>query len=101
LSKFAIVGIGGKQIRVSIGDVIITEKISGKVGDIINLNQIFLTDEQIGDPLIENAKIEAKIIESKKGVKKRVFKMKSRKRYRRERGHRQWETKLEILKVSL
>ena len=103
MSKFAIVGIGGKQFRVTKGDVVETEKI-GEVGKTIKLNHVFLVadgdDVKIGAPLVAGATVEAKILEVKKGDKIRVFKMKQRKRYRKEKGHRQLEAKLEIVKIG-
>jgi large subunit ribosomal protein L21 len=103
MNKFAIVGIGGKQFRVAEGDSITTEKI-GEEGKTIKLNHVFLIEDgkesKIGNPLVENASVEAKVISTAKGDKVRVFKMKPRKRKRSEKGHRQWETKLEILKIN-
>jgi len=103
VSKFAIIGIGGKQFRVAEGDVVQTEKI-GEEGKTIKLNHIFLIADgenvKIGAPLVESASVEAKVLEVKKGTKIRVFKMKPRKRYRREKGHRQWEAKIEIIKIN-
>ncbi|MBU1089928.1 50S ribosomal protein L21 [Patescibacteria group bacterium] len=113
MNKFAIIGIGGKQFRVTEGDVVQTEKIgeegllseaSAKEGKTVKLNHVFLVadgeDVKIGAPLVEGASVEAKVLEVKKGAKIRVFKMKPRKRYRREKGHRQWEAKIEIVKIN-
>ncbi len=103
MSKFAIIGIGGKQFRVAEGDVVQTEKI-GDEGKTVKLNHIFLVADgenvKIGAPLVEGANVEAKVLEVKEGTKIRVFKMKPRKRYRREKGHRQWEAKIEIVKIN-
>ena len=80
-----------------------TEKI-GEEGKTVKLNHVFLVADgenvKIGAPLVEGASVEAKILEVKKGEKIRVFKMKPRKRYRREKGHRQWEAKIEIVKIN-
>ena len=106
MSKFAIIGIGGKQFRVAEGDVISAEKIIGEEAKdkTLTLNHVFLVsddkDVKIGTPLVEGASVEAKVLEIKKGKKVRIFKMKPRKRYRREKGHRQWEAKLEIVKIK-
>lgn len=103
MNKFAIVGIGGKQYSVKEGDQITVEKIAKEPNETIKLNHVFLIADgekvEIGTPLLEKASIEAKVIETKKGDKVRVFKMKRRKRYRKERGHRQIETKIEIVKI--
>ena len=85
------------------GDVVQTEKI-GEEGKTVNLNHVFLVVDgenvKIGTPLVEGANVEAKVLEVRKGAKIRVFKMKPRKRYRREKGHRQWEAKIEIVKIN-
>lgn len=103
MNKFAIVGIGGKQFRVAEGDIVTAEKI-GEEGKIVKLNHVFLisdgTESKIGDPLVSGASVEAKIISVKKGDKVRVFKMKPRARFRSERGHRQWEAKLQVIKIN-
>jgi len=104
MTTFAIIGVGGKQYRVAAGDVIQTEKVEGEAGKTVKLQHVFLTsdgkDAKVGSPLVEGASVEAKIVETKKGDKVRVFKMKPRKRYRIERGHRQLHTQLEIVKIN-
>ncbi len=104
MSKFAIVGIGGKQHRVSEGDTIVVEKVTDEADKTIKLGQVFLIGDgdtaQVGTPLVEGATVEAKVLEIGKGDKIRVFKMKARKRYRVERGHRQPFAKLEIVKIN-
>jgi len=104
MNKFAIIGLGGKQFRVSEGDKIVAEKVAEKEGEAIKINHVFLVadgeDVKIGSPLVEGASVEAKVLGVKKGEKIRVFKMKARKRYRREKGHRQFEMELEIGKIN-
>jgi large subunit ribosomal protein L21 len=102
--KFAIIGIGGKQFRVTEGDIIVAEKVADEVDKVIKINHVFLVadseDVKIGSPLVDGASVEAKVLEIKKGKKVRVFKHKPRKRYHIERGHRQFEMKLEIMKIE-
>jgi len=104
VSKFAIIGIGGKQFHVKEGDQIIAEKVADEEGKMIKINHVFLVadgeDVKIGTPLVEGASVKAKVLEIKKGEKVRVFKMKPRKRYHIEKGHRQFEMKLEIMKIE-
>ncbi|MFH0776814.1 MAG: 50S ribosomal protein L21 [Patescibacteria group bacterium] len=104
MTKFAIIGVGGKQFRVSEGDKIVAEKVAEASDQPIKINHVFLIadgDEvKIGTPLVEGASVEAKVLEVKKGEKVRVFKMKQRKRYHREKGHRQLEATIEILKIK-
>jgi large subunit ribosomal protein L21 len=104
MTKFAIIGLGGKQFRVSEGDKITAEKVAEADAGTIKINHVFLVadgeDVKIGAPLVEGASVEAKVLSVKKGEKVRVFKMKARKRYRREKGHRQFEMELEIGKIN-
>lgn len=100
MDQFAIVGLGGKQVRVQAGDVIETEKIAGEAGAKVKLNRVFLTEEKIGTPLLEEAFVTGEIMETKKAAKVRVFKMKPRKRMRKDKGHRQLKTKLKILEIK-
>jgi large subunit ribosomal protein L21 len=104
MSKFAIIGLGGKQFRVSEGDQIVAEKVAEADAGTIKINHVFLVadgeDVKVGTPLVEGASVEAKVLKVEKGDKVRVFKMKARKRYRREKGHRQFEATFEIVKIN-
>ena len=104
MSKFAIIGLGGKQYRVHEGDKIVAEKVADAGDKPIKINHVFLVadgdDVKIGTPLVEGASVEAKVLEVKKGDKIRVFKHKPRKRYHKEKGHRQTEATFEILKIK-
>lgn len=103
MSKFAIVGIGGKQFQVTAGENILVEKIADETGKTVKLNHVFLIaegeDVKLGQPLVKDAYVEAKVLEVGKADKIRVFKMKHRKRYRIDRGHRQPFAKLEIIAI--
>lgn len=103
MSKFAIIGVGGKQYRVAEGDTITTELVAVS-GKSVKLGHVFLVQDgettKVGEPLVSGASVEAKVLETGKGDKVRVFKMKRRKRLRTERGHRQPFAKLEVTKIS-
>jgi large subunit ribosomal protein L21 len=93
---YAIVATGGKQVRVSPGDVVRIEKPTpGPLapGDKITLSQIsFLGDGksfQVGAPVVEGAKVSATVLSGRKAPKVLIFKKKRRKQFRRTRGHRQ------------
>ncbi|MCL4151848.1 UNVERIFIED_CONTAM: hypothetical protein GTU68_026643 [Idotea baltica] len=100
----AVVKIGGHQAIVSKGDVIRIDRIEAKEGSKISLDT-FLTSEpdgkefSLGAPLL-STKVEAKVIEHARDEKVRVLKMKRRKRYRRELGHRQDYTVIEITSLG-
>ncbi len=102
---YAIVRTGGKQYQVSQGDKIRVEKLGGNVGDTVELEDILMVvDEEninIGTPVVENAKVTAKIVEQDRGKKITVFKKKRRKGYRLKRGHRQPYTAISIQEITV
>ncbi len=101
---YAVIKTGGKQYKVSPGDVIRVEKIPGDPGQEIELNEVLLVGEggevKIGQPLVEGAKVIATIVEQGRSRKIIVFKKKRRKNYRRKRGHRQYYTDLQIKEIQ-
>ncbi|MBD3327882.1 50S ribosomal protein L21 [Candidatus Peregrinibacteria bacterium] len=102
---FAVVEIGGSQYKVSPKDVIEVQKIDGAEGDKITLNTVVLlansdTEAKIGQPYVDGATVEAKILGELKGEKIHIFKMKPKKRFSKKQGHRQNYTKLEIIDVK-
>ena len=101
---FAIIETGGKQYRVTQDDVISIEKIAGKPGDNVTLDQVLLfnddEDINLGTPLLKGAKVSATIVNQAKADKVIVFKKKRRKNYRRLKGHRQELTYLKITDIS-
>ncbi|MFT5699313.1 MAG: large subunit ribosomal protein L21 [Desulforhopalus sp.] len=101
---YAIVRTGGKQYQVACGDQVRVEKLEGNVGDSIDLLDVLMVsdgdDVKIGQPVLENAKVTAKIAEQGRGKKIIVFKRKRRKGYRLRKGHRQSYTALKIEAIS-
>ncbi len=101
---YAVVRVGGKQYTVKEGDSILVEKIEAEPGKTVLLKEVlFLGDENekiVGTPLIEGAKVEARVVDQTRGEKIIVFKYKRRKGYKKKIGHRQYLTKLEILKIG-
>lgn len=98
---YAVVATGGKQYRVSPGDRIEVEKLAGEVGQTITLDHVMMVDGgqgavDIGTPTLDDAWVEAQIVDQKRGRKIIVFKHKRRKGYRRKQGHRQSLTALKI-----
>jgi large subunit ribosomal protein L21 len=100
---YAVVETGGRQYRVTPGDTIDVEKLTGAVGDTIALTRIMLVGEGaevvIGTPVLTDAQVEARIVAHKRGKKIIIFKHKRRKGYRRKQGHRQDLTSLKILGI--
>jgi len=101
---YAIVRTGGKQYQVAQGERLRVEKLPGNVGDSIDLDEVLmLVDGEnitVGQPLVEGAKISAKIVEQGKDKKVLVYKKKRRKGYEVKKGHRQFFTALEITSIS-
>ena len=97
---YAVIATGGKQYKVSEGDILRVEKIPGDVGQSVSLDKVLMLangeDIKIGKPVIENAAVNASIVEQGKNKKVLVFKYKRRKRYRRTQGHRQMFTAIRI-----
>lgn len=100
----AIIKTGGKQYKIEKGDKIKIEKIEGNEGDVINFEEVlFVGDEndaKVGTPIVEGAKVEAKIIKTEKGDKVVGVKFKAKKRYKVKFGHRQTMTEVEILSIK-
>lgn len=100
---YAIIATGGKQYRVSEGDVIYTEKIDAQVDSTVSFDVLLMGndgDVKIGTPVVEGVKVEGKVVGQIRGEKIVVYKYKSKKNYRRKQGHRQPYTKVEITKIG-
>jgi len=95
---FAVLRTGGKEYKVSKGDIIRVEKLEGKVGDSVTLKEVLVVGEgdniQIGNPTVDQATVIGEIIQQTKGRKILTYKMKKRKNYRRMKGQRQHYTYL-------
>ncbi|MEX0802470.1 MAG: 50S ribosomal protein L21 [Candidatus Binatia bacterium] len=102
--KYAVIRTGGKQYRVSEGDLVKLEKLNGDVGEKITLADVLFIggngEAKIGSPLVENAIVTGQIVSQAKAKKVLVFKKKRRKSYSRQRGHRQHQTTLKITAID-
>jgi len=104
---YAIVKTGGKQYKVKKGDIIKIEKIPSKEKGEIELNQVLLVFNdktqklQIGTPILEKAKIQAKVKKQSKGKKINVIKYKPKIRYKKKFGARQHYTEIKILDILI
>ena len=100
---FAVIKTGGKQYKVAEGDIVSIEKLKSK-NERVEFEEVLLTvnseEIKVGRPLVEGAKVEAKILEEGKGKKKMVFRYKNKTRRRKKKGHRQTYTKIQITKIS-
>jgi large subunit ribosomal protein L21 len=97
---YAVVSTGGKQYKVQKGETLRIEKIAGEVGTKVVFDKVLMVAEgeniRVGQPVVENATVQASIVEQDKARKILVFKYKRRKRYRRKQGHRQPYTAVRI-----
>ena len=101
---YAVIQSGGKQYRVSPGDLLRVEKLNGEVGDQITFEDILLVggddESRVGQPVVPGASVIATIVGQTRGDKIVVFKFKRRKMYRRKTGHRQYLTALRIEEIK-
>lgn len=101
---YAIIETGGKQYKVAPGDKIRVEKLDAEVGSEIALDRVLLVAGEdgikVGTPVVDGAKVIAKVNEHGKGKKILVFKYKPKKNYRKRQGHRQPYTELVIEKIE-
>jgi len=101
---YAIVETGGKQYKVSVGQVIAVEKLTAEEGDTVELSRVLMVGEgdnvRVGSPLVEGAKVSAKVLGTEQDTKVIIFKHKPKKHYRRKLGHRQWLTRLQIEDIA-
>lgn len=103
---YAIIETGGKQYRVTPGDVISFERLQGNVGQTVTFDKVLLiggkSDSQVlvGTPYVAQASLQAEIVEQAKDKKLLTIKYKRRKGYRRTIGHRQQLTRLLITKIE-
>ena len=89
---YAIFRTGGKEYKVSPGDIIRVERLRGETGSRVEFNHVFAVRRQsltLGTPLVENAKVTGQILRQARAPKVRVLKYKRKKQYRRTAGHRQ------------
>lgn len=89
---YAIFRTGGKQFKVSPGDVIRVERLPGEPGSTVEFNRVFAVRKDsltLGSPLVSNARVTGTIVRNARAPKVRVLKYKRKKQYRRTTGHRQ------------
>ncbi len=96
---YAIIATGGKQYKVTEGDVIRVEKLECSEGDQITFDQVLMVggeDVAIGSPVVEGAKVKATVTENGKADKVIVYKYKRKSGYHKKNGHRRLFTEVKI-----
>ena len=101
--SFAIIETGGKQYKVSANKILEIEKLDAKKGETIKFKNVLLLNDdkntEIGNPSIEGATVEAKLLDNVKDRTILVFHKRRRKNSRKKNGHRQQHSKIQITKI--
>ena len=104
---YAIIQLAGKQFKVAAGDTIVTDRLDVEADKELTVSDVLFigntekaADAVIGAPTISGASVVLKATSHGKGEKIRVFKYKSKSRYRKIRGHRQFQTTLEVMSIK-
>jgi large subunit ribosomal protein L21 len=101
---YAVFRTGGKQYRVSEGDVLRVERLDAEVGDTVEFDQVLLvgegSDVRLGSPVLAGGKVEAKVRSQGRGRKVEIVKFRRRQNYQRHRGHRQYFTEVEVTSIA-
>ena len=101
--SFAIIETGGKQYKVSASKILEVEKLNLKKGDIVKFKNVLLLNDnnktEIGNPSVEGASVEAKLLDNVKDRTILVFHKRRRKNSRKKNGHRQRHSKIQITKI--
>ena len=96
---YAVIKSGGKQYKVSTGDVVKLEKLAAEEGKEVVFNEVLALDDVIGTPLVAGASVKAQVLKQTRDDKIIVFKKKRRQNYRRKNGHRQDITLVKITDI--
>ena len=101
--SFAIIETGGKQYKVSASKILEVEKLDAEIGKTIKFNNVLLLNDdkntEVGNPKVEGACVEAKLLENVKDRTILVFHKRRRKHSRKKNGHRQRHSKIQITKI--
>lgn len=105
MDMYAVIKTGGKQHRVSEGELLTVEKLDGGKGDSVVFDNVLMVAKEgeirVGTPVLEGAKVVGEIVAQTKGPKIYVFKRKRRKGFHKKTGHRQQLTRMRIKEISL
>lgn len=100
---YAIIATGGKQYKVSEGDVIKVEKLGVAAGETVTFDQVLLVSDKeviVGNPTVSGASVSASVVAEGKDKKVIVYKYKRKTGYHKKNGHRQLFTKVKIEKIN-
>lgn len=101
---YAVIESGGKQHRVTEGEILQLEKLDAAAGDKVKFDKILMVGEgesvKIGTPYVEGGQVEAEVLKQGRGEKVNIIKFNRRKNYRRKQGHRQQFTEVKITGIK-
>lgn len=101
---YAVIKSGGKQHRVTKGELLKVELIKAEKGETLTISDVLMIADgdkiTLGEPLVGGATVQAEVIEHGRGKKIRIVKHRRRKHYHKEQGHRQWYTLLKITAIK-
>jgi large subunit ribosomal protein L21 len=103
---FAIIQSGGRQVKVSPGDVITVDRVDAQAGDEVTIDQVLVLEKDggevlAGSPFVANVKVVGVVDGEARGPKIRIFKKKRRKGMRRTRGHRSTYTRIRVKDIII
>ncbi len=103
MSKYAIIQLQGKQYQVQEGDEFLVDRLDQEAPGKFEVSDVLLvvdgSERKIGQPLVDGAKVVCELVSNQKGEKIRVAKYKSKSRYRKVHGHRQYQSTVKVLKI--
>jgi large subunit ribosomal protein L21 len=103
-SMYAVITTGGKQYKVSPGDIVRVETLDAKKGDMIELKEVYMIADgdkvSVGKPTLASASVTAEVVGEGRGEKLLIFKHRRRKGYRRTNGHRQNFTAIKVKEIK-
>lgn len=101
---YAVVKTGGKQYRVKAGDKLRVETLNAEEGGSVSLDQVMMVVDgesvTVGKPLVEGASVSANVVSHGRGKKIKIIKFRRRKHHRKQMGHRQNFTEIEITGIN-
>lgn len=102
---YAVIKTGGKQYKVAAGEKLKIESLGVEVGEQVTLDQVLMVVDganvSIGSPIVAGAKVEATVLGHGRGKKVKIFKLRRRKHYKRQQGHRQNYTEVVIGDITV
>jgi large subunit ribosomal protein L21 len=101
---YAVIATGGKQYKVTKGETLRVEKLDGDEGSIVKLENVLMVADgdkvSVGTPTLDKATVTAKITAHGRGNKVEIIKFRRRKHSRKQAGHRQSYTEIEVTEIK-